>query len=147
MLYSVLLAATTAVLASASPIKRDEPTYAYSVTNWSYGCSPGGCAWQFNLTGPANGDDAPAFSTYCTGTGYATDYVPCEEIPGGIQNAGAIVNANSSSITLNINYEVLIEHNTGRFDYHAESKVEPTGHCPTCPTEYTVPVTYATGVL
>lgn len=146
MLYSAILAATTAVLASASPLKiRQSSDYDFSVTNFSYGCSPGGCAWSFNASAPSGGEDAPEFSTYCSGTDYATTYVSCDTISDS-QSFGAYMVANSSSNELFLKYEYSDVDAGARYDYYGDAPVQYTAYCPTCPTAYTIPVTSATAV-
>jgi hypothetical protein len=49
----------------------------WSVTNFEIGCSPGGCVYNFNISGPASADVGPAFATYCSGTDVQQKIVPC----------------------------------------------------------------------
>jgi len=71
----------------------------WSVTNWTEGCSPGGCTYSFNISthapppatayNPSSPYPEPAFSTFCSGTDVQNRFVACDnpnvlanEVPG-----------------------------------------------------------------
>lgn len=50
-----------------------------TVTRYTTGCSPGGCVYNFNISGPAAPSFGSAFSTYCSGTDVQNKMVACTE--------------------------------------------------------------------
>ncbi|KAJ5175895.1 uncharacterized protein N7482_001772 [Penicillium canariense] len=61
VLIPVLLSALS--LTSALP---DGQASTWNCTNFELNCSPGGCAYRFNISAPQS-ENAPGFSTYCEG--------------------------------------------------------------------------------
>ncbi|RDL41784.1 Uncharacterized protein BP5553_01763 [Venustampulla echinocandica] len=53
--------------------------YFWTVTNYTEGCSPGGCAYSMTLSTHSSTENEPAFSTTCKGTNVATAYQACED--------------------------------------------------------------------
>ncbi|KAH7330395.1 hypothetical protein BKA65DRAFT_565679 [Rhexocercosporidium sp. MPI-PUGE-AT-0058] len=87
--YSTLLASTLA-LPSASSYPTS-PYPAWRITNFTEGCSPGGCIYSFAIASPSTPSpfNEPAFATICTGTNVAGKMQACgnpaisaNEIPG-----------------------------------------------------------------
>ncbi|KLU91335.1 hypothetical protein MAPG_09856 [Magnaporthiopsis poae ATCC 64411] len=79
---TALIAATAAVLASASPIASGPGANIdkqWLVTNWEAGCSRGGCYAYFKVSSPASADGpaAPAFNVTCDPHNEGADYSPC----------------------------------------------------------------------
>ncbi|CAL5869793.1 uncharacterized protein PFLUO_LOCUS4023 [Penicillium psychrofluorescens] len=51
---------------------------AWKVTDFTTGCSPGGCVYSFNIHA-AKSANTPAFSTTCNGTDEQNGLQPCED--------------------------------------------------------------------
>ncbi|PYH83006.1 hypothetical protein BO82DRAFT_401028 [Aspergillus uvarum CBS 121591] len=78
------LALSTLSLTSASPIsypsRRDSAALTWHVSNFTTGCSPGGCVYNFNILGVAT-KNTPGFNTTCSGTttdSSSDDLVSCQ---------------------------------------------------------------------
>ncbi|PYI08269.1 hypothetical protein BO78DRAFT_395878 [Aspergillus sclerotiicarbonarius CBS 121057] len=73
------LALSTLGLTSASPIRRAEsPALTWHVSNFTTGCSPGGCTYNFNIFGIATAN-TPGFNTTCSGTDTTSDLTSCAD--------------------------------------------------------------------
>ncbi|GAB1204862.1 hypothetical protein BDV32DRAFT_127922 [Aspergillus pseudonomiae] len=80
-LSSVFTVALSALnLASALPLHRldTSPALSWHVSNFNTGCSPGGCVYNFNITGVAS-QNTPGFQTHCSGTNVQDDYAFCDD--------------------------------------------------------------------
>lgn len=77
-LLSTLLSTTTAL---PQTVVNPGGITDWSVTNFQLGCSPGGCTYSFNISGPATPDVGPAFATPCSGTDVQNKLVACENEP------------------------------------------------------------------
>ena len=74
---SALLSAAFALPASNSrPASRSPVPTAWQVSNYTEGCSPAACVYNFNIAW-GSGTSEPAFSTTCIGNGRTTDFQPC----------------------------------------------------------------------
>jgi hypothetical protein len=75
---SALLSAAFALPSSNSqPASRSPVPTAWQVSNYTEGCSPAACVYNFNIAwGPTTSE--PAFCTTCTGNDLATDFQPCD---------------------------------------------------------------------
>ncbi|XMA11449.1 hypothetical protein WAI453_004240 [Rhynchosporium graminicola] len=53
----------------------------WRISNFSEGCSPGGCVYHFNIASPATHSslNEPVFSTVCHGTNVANKMQPCDD--------------------------------------------------------------------
>ena len=71
-LLSTALALPSTQYASRSPVPA-----AWQVSNYSEGCSPAACVYNFSIAW-AGGTSEPAFSTTCTGNDLATDFQACD---------------------------------------------------------------------
>ncbi|KAL8419294.1 hypothetical protein RB594_002492 [Gaeumannomyces avenae] len=85
MHFSAFLAATAAVLASASPmpissIAAAEVDKIWNVTGWEAGCGRGGCYAGFAVSAPASTGNpaAPALNATCRIETEGGPYSPCE---------------------------------------------------------------------
>ncbi|KAB8074451.1 hypothetical protein BDV29DRAFT_201330 [Aspergillus leporis] len=67
-------------LVSALPLHRlsVSPALVWHVADFSTGCSPGGCVYNFNITGVAS-QNTPGFHTHCSGTNVQKDFVFCDD--------------------------------------------------------------------
>ncbi|RAL17712.1 uncharacterized protein BO97DRAFT_334202 [Aspergillus homomorphus CBS 101889] len=77
------LALSTLSLTSASPIsypsRRDSAALTWHVSNFTTGCSPGGCVYNFNILGIAT-KNTPGFNTTCSGTTDSSDdLISCQD--------------------------------------------------------------------
>ncbi|KAL2067454.1 hypothetical protein VTL71DRAFT_1879 [Oculimacula yallundae] len=81
----------TTILALPTPDTPAVNPISWRVTNFSEGCSPGGCVYQFNIASPNTPSSLgePAFNTVCHGTNVANKMQPCDnpaitvnELPG-----------------------------------------------------------------
>ncbi|KAK5135753.1 hypothetical protein LTR08_004739 [Meristemomyces frigidus] len=81
-----LLAATASLTTSSTAAPtgtssgKDTAEYRWQVTGWSAGCARSGCYYDFNVTGPEDGN-IPCFQAYCSGddVGY---FKQCEILSG-----------------------------------------------------------------
>jgi hypothetical protein len=71
-LLSTALAMPSTQASTRSPI----PT-AWQVSNYTEGCSPAACVYNFNIAW-CSGTSEPAFSTTCGGNDLATDFQACD---------------------------------------------------------------------
>ncbi|KLU85674.1 hypothetical protein MAPG_04696 [Magnaporthiopsis poae ATCC 64411] len=78
---TAFIAATAAVLASASPIATAPATSdkTWLVTGWDAGCGHGGCFGQFTVSAPAStaNPEAPALNATCQMQNEGGRYLPC----------------------------------------------------------------------
>jgi hypothetical protein len=65
MQLTTLLPLALSALGLANAAALEKPAN-WNATGWSIGCSPGGCIYEFNITG-AKTENTPAFSTHCEG--------------------------------------------------------------------------------
>lgn len=75
------LAASVAPLADARSVYHLDGSGGkapWQVTGFDVGCSPGGCAYRFVISGHAY-PNTPGFNTTCQGTDVAGDYQPCAD--------------------------------------------------------------------
>lgn len=141
----LLLPGLMAALTSASPLRmRQDTAYTFSITDWSFGCSPAACAWEFNVTAPSGGLDVPAFGPIaCSGnTLNDLDYIPCGPI-SDLTTVSAFVKASSESMVLYIK-ELVSTQSQGGVLYAGAVTTQETEYCSTCPTTYSIPVTLTT---
>lgn len=81
-----LLSAAAALLATASSVACAD----WNIVNWEAGCARSGCYYNFNVTGPADGE-IPSFGAYCNGYEYRTNetfFQPCGVYDSGLGNRG-----------------------------------------------------------
>jgi len=150
MLFSTLLAATAATLASASPLKpqdlksRDTTSnYTYAVTTFTFGgTSAAAAVWSFNVSAAAS-SWGPGFpSVFCEGNTLEYDYVPCTTI-----NDDQVVSAyieNGILINLFVKYELL--DGEARYDFVGNTTAVSNYQCDGCSEDYTIDVTNVTAV-
>lgn len=76
---------SVASLTAALPTKRDtqtdpsdSPSLTYHVSDFSTGCSPGGCVYDFKVYG-VESENTPAFNTTCSGKTTEKEYQPCKD--------------------------------------------------------------------
>jgi len=81
---SLLLALSTLGLANAAALEKPAP---WKATGWSIDCSPGGCVYEFNITG-AKTENTPAFSTHCEGITPNATICDLKNITARVQPAG-----------------------------------------------------------
>lgn len=78
-LLPVLLSSLS--LTTAAPQSAPSTTSTWNGTHLDIGCSPGGCAWRFDLAAPKSNlgqsISSPAFNTYCEGSSY--NATPCAD--------------------------------------------------------------------
>ncbi|KAH7383599.1 hypothetical protein BKA64DRAFT_682680 [Cadophora sp. MPI-SDFR-AT-0126] len=80
---SLLLTITflfTSTLALPFPAITSYPTKtSWRVSNYTEGCSPGGCVYSFDIASPSTPSSLkePSFHTICTGTNVAGSMQPC----------------------------------------------------------------------
>ncbi|KAG4412250.1 hypothetical protein IFR04_014618 [Cadophora malorum] len=75
----------TALLSDALALPSPAPSNSYptktswEVSNYTEGCSPGGCVYNFDIASPTTPSSLkePAFRTNCTGTNVAGTMQPC----------------------------------------------------------------------
>lgn len=53
------------------------PALTWHVSNFTTGCSPGGCVYDFNIRGVET-DNTPGFDTKCSGNDEQDGYKPCD---------------------------------------------------------------------
>ncbi len=75
-LVAALSSTTSAAPAPQTTVTPGAPTY-WSVSNFALGCSPGGCTYDFSMSGPATTGVGPAFSTSCSGSDVQPNAVAC----------------------------------------------------------------------
>jgi hypothetical protein len=97
-LFSVLTTVFTPTLTApvAAPVAAP-----WQVTNYTEGCSPGGCVYNFNIAWRGSPTNEPAFSTTCQGTNVAGpgNYQPCDD-----------ANIVSNAISGDLNETVFVSH-------------------------------------
>ena len=54
------------------------PALTWHASNFPLGCSPGGCAYNFNIQGLSS-QNTPGFNATCNGTSTQEDYAPCND--------------------------------------------------------------------
>ncbi|OJJ01510.1 hypothetical protein ASPVEDRAFT_52439 [Aspergillus versicolor CBS 583.65] len=54
------------------------PALTWHASNFTLGCSPGGCAYNFNIQGLSS-QNTPGFNATCNGTSTQEDYAPCND--------------------------------------------------------------------
>ncbi|EAW14056.1 uncharacterized protein ACLA_070890 [Aspergillus clavatus NRRL 1] len=75
----VLMALLSIFGASAVPLSQTpNPALTWHVSDFSTGCSPGGCVYRFNILGIA-APNTPGFNTTCNGTDVQEDYAFCQD--------------------------------------------------------------------
>ncbi|PMD33247.1 hypothetical protein L207DRAFT_639404 [Hyaloscypha variabilis F] len=80
-LITTLLSLISTTTAAALPQTTVTPgaTTPWDVSNFVLGCSPGGCTYTFDISGPATADVGPTFSTSCSGSDEQQKMVPCSD--------------------------------------------------------------------
>ncbi|KAE8148439.1 hypothetical protein BDV25DRAFT_131216 [Aspergillus avenaceus] len=82
MYFSSLFTVALSILsfAAALPLHRlnHSPALFWHVSDFNTGCSPGGCTYDFNITGIAS-KNTPGFKTHCSGTSVQDDLVFCDD--------------------------------------------------------------------
>ncbi|KAI9665545.1 MAG: hypothetical protein M1831_001688 [Alyxoria varia] len=74
--------AALAQAAYAAPAAEKKDPYAWDVTNFGAGCSPGGCSYGFDISGPYRDEGTtsiPGFSAKCSGVADRPDYNVCQQ--------------------------------------------------------------------
>ncbi|KNG80868.1 dual specificity phosphatase, catalytic domain protein [Aspergillus nomiae NRRL 13137] len=132
-LSSVFTVALSALnLASALPLHRldTSPALSWHVSNFNTGCSPGGCVYNFNITGVAS-QNTPGFQTHCSGTNVQDDYAFCDD---------KLVKAKVVSQLYPV-WTVHVQHAW----FHGEAEFYALGHANVTSTQknFTIPVTEA----
>ncbi|PYH44253.1 uncharacterized protein BP01DRAFT_374834 [Aspergillus saccharolyticus JOP 1030-1] len=133
------LALSTLSLTSASPMnypsRRDSAALTWHVSNFTTGCSPGGCVYNFNILGIAT-KYTPGFNTSCSGTTESSDdLVSC-------QNPLIKSRVKAEPYPL---WNVRVEHEwieTGDAEFYAFGETNVTSSTP----RFTIPVTEEYGV-
>ncbi|KAF1345537.1 hypothetical protein BDV97DRAFT_402116 [Delphinella strobiligena] len=144
MLFPTLLAATTAALASASPLKpRYTGNYTFSVTSFTFGgTSAAAAGWAFNVSAQDSAWGPGFASIHCSGNTLDADYVPCTAI-----NADESVSAyvrTGGLLNLFVKYEVL--GGEARYDFVGNTTAVSDFECGTCSDDYAIAVTNITAV-
>lgn len=81
MLLSILPVTLFSALSAASAIpvrSTGNPALTWHVSNFSTGCSPGGCIYNFNIAGIGT-ENTPGFNTTCSGNDVQDGYNPCAD--------------------------------------------------------------------
>ncbi|PVH86134.1 hypothetical protein DL98DRAFT_604004 [Cadophora sp. DSE1049] len=81
LLLTITALFTSTSLALPSPSSTSYPTTSsWRVSNYTEGCSPGGCVYSFDIASPSTPSSfkEPAFLTTCTGTNVAGHMQPCQ---------------------------------------------------------------------
>lgn len=74
-----LLSALSLSSASAIPARaKDSPALTWHVSDFTTGCSPGGCVYHFNIAGVET-PNTPGFDTRCSGTDTQDGYKACDD--------------------------------------------------------------------
>ncbi|KAF4634772.1 hypothetical protein G7Y89_g3333 [Cudoniella acicularis] len=98
MKFATILLPLTVILSTSSAlVARDPYTYYWTVSNYSEGCSPAGCAYTLTLATTNVPENEPHNTTICHGDDVNGVFKPCDdpsfstyEIPG-FENSTLIV--------------------------------------------------------
>lgn len=74
LLSTLSIAAPFRTLSKSSP----SPALTWHVSDFTAGCSPGGCVYNFHIAGVAT-PNTPGFNTTCSGTTGKDEYQPCRD--------------------------------------------------------------------
>lgn len=120
MLTAILALGSLVTSALANPLplstRADDP---WSVTSYSSGCSPGGCAYGFNVTNPTTtGTTGPLFNTYCSGVEHVLNTTGAG-IPIACENKAVTSSQTYDAKARNITVEIQFGFGTGNAQYMA----------------------------
>lgn len=74
-----LLSALSLTSASVIPARANgNPALTWHVSDFSTGCSPGGCIYNFDIKGIET-ENTPGFETHCTGSDTQESYKACDD--------------------------------------------------------------------
>ncbi|KAI0010217.1 hypothetical protein F4779DRAFT_578577 [Xylariaceae sp. FL0662B] len=139
------LAATAAALPHAGSIEARNKTLAvWPVTEFSEGCSPGGCISSFDIKAPAGYvAGAPAFNVQCHPIYIQKGWVECDAV--GEQPANSYVESMWSEASERELIKISVAHiwTEGEARYNASGFVETKSGV----ASFELPVTQITGVL
>ncbi|KAL4801493.1 hypothetical protein BDV18DRAFT_149050 [Aspergillus unguis] len=110
------------------------PALTWHLSHFDIGCSPGGCAYRFNILGHAS-KNTPGFNTSCNGTTNQDDYAPCKD-------KGILAQIEPATYP---NWTVQVQHQwrEGMFsEFYALGERNVTGNS----TTFTIPVQEVYGV-
>ncbi|OBT65527.1 hypothetical protein VE03_05047 [Pseudogymnoascus sp. 23342-1-I1] len=80
---TLLATAATCISASAIPQHESRNTATFKATDYTWGCSPGGCTSSFKLTAAAGyRAGAPGFNVKCSPIYIQKQWVPCRNADG-----------------------------------------------------------------
>ncbi|KAJ5881523.1 uncharacterized protein N7529_000195 [Penicillium soppii] len=83
----LMLAGLATALPSAAKVNTISPEVIWSVSNFTIGCSQGGCIFEYDIAGRAN-SETPPFSTHCSGAEKKRVYCDDKNITTTVSPAG-----------------------------------------------------------